>query len=181
MFNLKEKKLNLGCGVDVLEGYVNLDKYPYPRVDVVCDLDLGILPFEDDEFDYVKAENILEHLDYKLVLVELARIMKKNGFINIRVPHFTSRDVYADPTHKYGFSVKALKFFVIDDREQNEKYNFRKFRVLECIIEFEKRPAMFWNYFIEMIVNINDSTREYYERSILRFFPAEAIRARLIK
>ena len=33
------KKLNVGCGRDIREGYVNLDIVPFRGVDLICDLD----------------------------------------------------------------------------------------------------------------------------------------------
>ena len=148
---MAEKKLNLGCGASALNGYINLDKYKYPGVDITWDLEKIPLPFKNEEFNEIKAENILEHLDYKILLVELSRILRENGRLLVRVPHYTSRDVYADPTHRYGFSVKTFSFFVKSSRVQNKEYNFRKYRKLKVHIEFEKRIGMFWNYLIEIM------------------------------
>ena len=46
-------KLNLGCGRDIREGYVNLDKAGLDGVDVVHDLNVFPYPFEDNEFDEI--------------------------------------------------------------------------------------------------------------------------------
>ncbi|HCD53350.1 MAG TPA: hypothetical protein DEQ34_12945, partial [Balneolaceae bacterium] len=98
-----EHKLNLGCGNDIREGWVNLDIAPLPGVDVVHNLEELPLPFEDEEFDHIRAQDILEHLEYIPLLKEIHRILKPGGTISIRVPHFTSRYNFNDPTHKKMF------------------------------------------------------------------------------
>ncbi len=174
-------KLNLGCGEKPLEGYLNLDKYKYKGTDVVWDLEELPLPFQDKQFEEINADNILEHLDYKVLLVELARILKKGGKLCIRVPHFTSRDLYADPTHRYGFANKTFSHFVKSEWFQNELYGFRDFSEIKTAIRFERRWLMVWNYAVEDLVNINNATKEYYERSVFRIFPALSLEVELIK
>src|SRR5690348_8893293 len=98
-------RLNVGCGLRPLDGWVNLDKFKLPGVDVVFDLDqLGItknvadetqvnadlcrkrfeyvvfLPYPDDYFDEVRAEDVLEHVeDMVTVVQELGRVLKVGG------------------------------------------------------------------------------------------------------
>jgi predicted SAM-dependent methyltransferase len=71
------KKLNLGCGKKIKKEYVNLDLYPLPGVDVVADINKP-LPFENDTFDEVLTEHVLEHMvELDPLLGELHRITKK--------------------------------------------------------------------------------------------------------
>lgn len=63
------KKLHLGCGEDIKEGYINLDFLKMDGVDVVHNLNKFPYPFEDNQFDEVYASHILEHLD------DLAKVM----------------------------------------------------------------------------------------------------------
>lgn len=174
-------KLNIGCGTEILPDHVNLDKYKYEGVDVAWDLDKIPLPFKDEQFEEIKCHNILEHIDYLHLLPELARILKKGGKLDIIVPHFTSRSVYIDPTHRHSFSFLGFSFFVKQNRVQNELYNFRHFSKMRTYITFERRPIMFWNYFVEKFVNIDTTTRNLYERTPLRIFPAQNVKVILIK
>lgn len=41
---------------------------------------------------------------------ELYRILKINGVVEIRVPHFTSKNNFIDPTHKKLFSFQLFDF-----------------------------------------------------------------------
>ena len=107
------KKLNLGCGKDIKEGWVNLDIADLEGVDIVFDLNNLPLPFKDNEFDYILCNDIIEHiLDYIPLMKELHRILKDGAIIEIKVPHYTYSRAYADPTHVRYFSMELFDFFV---------------------------------------------------------------------
>ncbi|KAB2966546.1 MAG: hypothetical protein F9K18_05450 [Thermoanaerobaculia bacterium] len=52
-------RLHLGCGPVALPGWINIDNRPYPGVDLVWDLALGI-PFRNARYAF--AEHFIEHL-----------------------------------------------------------------------------------------------------------------------
>ena len=52
---LDGKKLHIGCGRELRDGYINDDLAPIPGVDVFCDLSSGATPFPDETFDEVLA------------------------------------------------------------------------------------------------------------------------------
>ena len=84
------KILDIGCGVNKVEGSIGVDAVSMPGVDVVHDLSVIPWPFEVDEFSTVIANHFLEHCaDVVLVLGEIHRITKKeDGKIRIRCPHY---------------------------------------------------------------------------------------------
>jgi predicted SAM-dependent methyltransferase len=59
------KKLNLGCGKEILEGYTNLDAIKLEGTDVVYDLNKFPYPFADNYFDEILAKSVLEHFNKK--------------------------------------------------------------------------------------------------------------------
>jgi len=98
-------KLNLGCGTDTREGYLNIDFFRYEGIDKVLDLNKFPYPFEKDKFEEIILQDIFEHLGEPIrVLNELFRISKGGAILKIRVPHFSSANTWGDLTHKRGFS-----------------------------------------------------------------------------
>ncbi len=81
-------KLNLGCGRDVREGWVNVDKHPCEGVDLVLDLDKDPLPFPDGSVDEVYASHVLEHLlKWEELVIEVHRVLKPRSRFEIIVPY----------------------------------------------------------------------------------------------
>jgi len=104
------KNLNIGCGEFRKKGYINLDMNNKVKPDVVHDLNKFPYPFKNNDFDLVEANHVLEHVEDPFkVMKELNRIMKYNGTLIIRVPHFSRGFTHAD--HKRGFDVSFPYYF----------------------------------------------------------------------
>ena len=178
-------RLNLGCGTDIRPGFVNLDSAGLPGVDVVHDLTSLPLPFESERFAEVVCQDVLEHVpDYPRLLGEIHRIMRPGGRLVVRSPHFTSRAVWLDPTHRTTFSIDTLRFFVAGDRYAERAYYFPfKFSALESArIVFHRYRWMPWNYVMEAWVNRSPEVQAYYEGTALAgLFPASNIEVTLIR
>lgn len=109
-------KLNLGCGDDYRQGWVNADLRRSVEPDVVVDLDCLPLPFADDAFEEVLMDNVLEHVDDQLeVLRELNRISEPGAEITFRGPHWNSAGAWIDPTHTRPFSRKTFDHYLVSD------------------------------------------------------------------
>lgn len=108
------RMLELGCGPKKLwDRSVTLDLNPLSKADVIHDLNAFPYPFDDNAFDLVVAEHVIEHLDDVIrVMEEIHRIVRPGGTVYIEVPHFSSRDFFTDPTHKHSFSVTSFDYFV---------------------------------------------------------------------
>lgn len=82
------RKLHLGCGGNLLSGWLNTDLEPgspnIARVDLT-----ERLPFEDACFDYMFSEHVIEHLSYSQglgMLCECHRVLRPGGRIRISTP-----------------------------------------------------------------------------------------------
>ncbi|GIU68450.1 MAG: hypothetical protein KatS3mg093_337 [Candidatus Parcubacteria bacterium] len=105
-------KLNLGCGKDVLEGWINCDIIKTKGVNKVFDLNKFPYPFKTNSVDEVRMFHILEHLDDPdKVIRELWRICKGGAKVEIRVPHFSSPLAWGDLTHRRPFSCWSLNHY----------------------------------------------------------------------
>ncbi len=102
--SMKEKnciRLNLGCGKDYKEDFINVDYSPYIKKDLEWDLDKYPFPFKDGSVDYILAMAVIEHLqDMKSFLEEAYRILKVGGKLRFRVPLAFTHVDSKDPTHK---------------------------------------------------------------------------------
>lgn len=108
-----KRKLNLGCGRDIRMDHVNMDIVPNHGVDIVADLEEK-LPFADDRFDEIYADNVLEHVkNLDGLLGELHRVCHKDGKIIIIVPHFSFFGSFTDPTHKRFFGYHTFDYFTM--------------------------------------------------------------------
>jgi predicted SAM-dependent methyltransferase len=84
---MARQRLHIGCGPQRMEGWVNIDNQPYPGVDAVVDVTLG-LPFEDVEL--VFAEHFIEHLsldDARNFLRECRRVLAADGILRLSTPN----------------------------------------------------------------------------------------------
>ena len=112
---IAQRKLNLGCGHDTRNGWINLDAVDLPGVDVVADLSLCAttpLPFEDDSIDEFLLSHLLEHIAEPLPLMqELWRIAKPGAVMQVRVPHGAHDSAWTDPTHVRPYFARSFGYF----------------------------------------------------------------------
>ena len=121
-----EIKLNLGCGKRIKKGWINVDIAKIDGIDIVHDLNKFPYPFNDCSVDYILLDNVLEHLDNPLaVMNECYRILKNGGKIKINVPHFKYRAAFTDPEHKHFFTEDTFKHFANPQKTKHFRYNFR--------------------------------------------------------
>jgi len=79
--------VNLGCGSDVREGWVNIDSTPRAGVRA-HDIRQG-MPFFNNSVDYIYASHVLEHLDYAVALKlldECHRALLPGGVLRLVLP-----------------------------------------------------------------------------------------------
>lgn len=111
----RSQRLHLGCGRNILPGWINLDARAAPGVDVVADLDacaVGALPFDDDSIDEFFGAHVLEHLRRPLpTMQELHRIARPQARAMFRVPYGSSDDADEDPTHVRRYFPHSFAYF----------------------------------------------------------------------
>jgi SAM-dependent methyltransferase len=133
-----QERLHLGCGNDVLPGWVNHDLAALPGVDVVHDLDSYPWPFDDDRFTEIRMHHVLEHLREPVQAIEeIHRIARNGATVQIRVPYWNSTDWASDPTHKTAFSEYSFDFFDPAKRHGRERPYYSSAR-------FTVRSQTFW-------------------------------------
>ena len=96
-------KLNIGCGRNIMGGWMNLDSMPLPGVDIIFDLESCAtrkIPLPDDSAEELLLSHVIEHIHNILPMMEeLHRVARPDAKMVIRVPYGSSDDAYEDPTH----------------------------------------------------------------------------------
>lgn len=108
-------RLNLGCGRDIRDGWVNVDQHPAPGVDLVFDLDRSDkveLPWPDDTFTDVYLSHLIEHLHHPLPLFEeVWRVTQPDATMVVRCPYGSSDAADEDPTHVRRLFLNSWGYF----------------------------------------------------------------------
>ncbi len=74
-------------------GYVNLDLFPLPGVDVAANAEA--LPFPDNQFTRVECDAVLEHAEFPArIVAEIERVLAPGGYAHLVVP-------FCHPYHAY--------------------------------------------------------------------------------
>jgi hypothetical protein len=119
----EEVKLNLGCGKNHKNGYINVDKYGEP--DIRHDLELFPWPWEDSSISEIVLNHVLEHLGqdtetYLNIIKEIYRVCKDQACVHIAVPHPRHDDFINDPTHVRKVTPDGIGLF---SKKNNEEWN----------------------------------------------------------
>ncbi len=133
-------KLNLGCGKEIMEDFVNVDINSLDEKVMKVDITKSPLPFKDNQFEYVRLRHVLEHLaikDQLNLFDELYRITKSEGRIWISVPH--ESDWCRSIDHYKGYTY--LTFRNLDRFWLQKKKRFR------VVMETDK-PTFFGKIFL---------------------------------
>jgi SAM-dependent methyltransferase len=105
-------RLNLGCGKDLREGYINSDLL---GGDVQCDLRKFPWPWPDNYADEILMWNVLEHMpDTEATVMEVRRILKPGGLFHGRVPFCYSQMAFAHQQHFHYFHVRLFEQMASD-------------------------------------------------------------------
>lgn len=111
----EKKRLNVGCGRNIREGWINLDNSDLPGIDVRYDLEqcrTTPIPLPDDSIDEFLLSHVIEHINNALPLMqELWRIAKPNAVCTILTPHGSHDDAWEDPTHVRPYFPNSFAYF----------------------------------------------------------------------
>lgn len=169
--------LDLGCGLRKRPGAVGIDVNPRSQADVIHNLNAVPYPFPEDCFNEIIADNVMEHLDDIVkVMEELFRIGKPSALITIIVPFFPHRQANTDPTHKHFFGIHSFDYFIPGTANAGFQYSHARFSLLS--VQFEE--GLKQEHWIDrIIVRFANAHREMYENRLANLFPLRNLTFRL--
>lgn len=136
-------KLNLGCGYRKLNDHWNVDISPSCNPDEVVDLETTPWPWEDNFFEKIHAEHVLEHLGqspraFENIIKEMYRVSADQAEWFIVSPHYRCDAFWDDYTHVRPISATLFKLF---DQKRNFENIAKKLSIsthgLDCDVDIE--------------------------------------------
>ncbi len=123
-------KINIGCGINFLDGWLNCDILPQPGL---CYVDCTRkMPFPDESVNYVFSEHMIEHIELHQIetfLVECYRVLKRGGTIRLATPDldfFTS--IIEQPQ-----TDKAKHYMEYFNKKKNDSFPLDAVRAMNSI------------------------------------------------
>ncbi|MCB9497461.1 MAG: class I SAM-dependent methyltransferase [Fibrobacteria bacterium] len=111
LFDGEHRIIDIGCGSRKYPGSLGIDVVPGPGVDLVADLGAEVWPLDPESVDLVIATHVLEHLDLISTMTRIHECLKPGGYAWIRVPHWSARDFWKDPTHRRPFHTGTFDYW----------------------------------------------------------------------
>jgi hypothetical protein len=154
-------KLNLGCGNNKIQGFVNVDSNPACHPDLLVELDNGLGAFSDNSIDEIRAEHVLEHVgDLLLVLSEMYRVSKHGATWEISVPHYSYGFVH--PFHKRGFCCHTFDWFF--SKTSPENYGNLSLIVKAVRLNYMRSSSPFVRFIVFPVNLIANLSKSFCER-----------------
>jgi SAM-dependent methyltransferase len=142
------RTLDLGCGLNPrnpfrAEQVYGIDIRDNPSIYIKsADLTVEAIPFEDNEFDFITAFDIIEHIpkviylpNRRLPFVELMnevwRTLKPGGYFLSHTPVYPFSAIFGDPTHVSAVTHETFTAYFDDVSRNGQMYGFkRSFKVV---------------------------------------------------
>lgn len=124
-------KLNVGCGTDYKEGWINIDNNSdnnIKKLDLNWDL-RNPLPFKDNSVDYIFNEHFIEHLtveEGQVAIKDAMRVLKPGGVMRIATPDLeVTVDKYLNLPLNKDPTIKTFRMDFIKTRAERINMAFR--------------------------------------------------------
>lgn len=177
----KEKRIIIELGPGKLKqnsDAIGIDICKKESVDYVTDLNKGLIFLENDSVDEIQAFYFLEHVsDLELFMLEIYRVLKKDGKLIAKVPHFSNPYFYSDYTHQKFWGLYTIEYFTKNSlfkREVPKYYNTIEFELIDIKIIFASsfRIRNKIKKLFQYIFNLNRYIQELYEENFVYLFPS---------
>jgi predicted SAM-dependent methyltransferase len=126
----KNMKLNLGCGLDKKQGYINIDIRKEVKPDLIWNLENIPYPFESNSIEEIIAKDVLEHFPFRKVeniLKEWFRILKPQGKLYIQTPDLIAICYKVILNNNYTW--KDISYWVYGGQDYNENFHKSGFTI----------------------------------------------------
>ena len=124
--------LDVGSGMHPYESegdeITHLDKYPFPHVEEVWDVEKKDMWMWTAAFDRIVARHVLEHLNEPSEFLHKCwSWLRMDGELELVYPHKDSDEAYDNPDHKHYFSKNIIEEY-LKYPELNDRFRFEVIR-----------------------------------------------------
>lgn len=175
--------LELGCGSHKkYPTWIGIDMADAEGVDIIGDVFEVLKKFPDQSVNEIHSYHFAEHIsDLSGLLLEMNRVLKMNGTLEIVVPHFSNPYFYSDPTHQRFFGIYTFSYFM---EEHIWKHRVPKYQSIPGLsitaVHLRFSSPLYINrpfrWLQQVIFNSFNLMKEWYEDSWSRIFPCYEIR-----
>ncbi len=174
--------IELGCGQKKKTDRITIDKVDLPNVDIVADIEEGLPFLPDNSVEELHCRSVLEHIEnFEFLMLEIIRVLKKDGKAFIFVPHFSNPYYYSDYTHKRHFGLYSFYYFVESKNQLKRKvpefYTNIRINIISMKLVFR---SPFWvsrkfKKLFGFFMNLHSSVMEFYELHLCYICPCDGI------
>ncbi len=178
--HMPEVVLELGCGNRKrLTNSIGIDVLDYESVDIVGDIFDVLAKISDSVVDAVHSYHFFEHVSsLDVLMMELARVMKSGGRLEVVVPHFSNPYFYSDYTHKQPFGLYSFSYLAHDPIFRRTVPRYQQstgFELQDVRLVFKSSRAFPLRYGIKLVLgkvfNLTHAMKEWYEEQFCWLFP----------
>ena len=166
----RKRVLDIGCGYSKQRGSIGIDILEGSDADVLADLAHNPLPFQDNSFDAIYCNDVMEHLpDVIGTMEEIYRIGKPGADVFIVSPSMSSAHYHNDPTHLRAFTSRSFDYFV--EGEKLFKYGYSKARFKKISVVYDKESRKERRFYDRWMAHLATSRPLLYEHRLAFIFP----------
>lgn len=154
-------KINLGCGRDARDGWVNVDSSLGEGVNVLHDLNITPLPFGKESASHILASHVLEHLwQWEDLVIDCYRVLRPGGTLEIRVPYKLRG--FDSAYHVRFFTPVTMEAFCMSKGNQSKAPGLHKlldFEKVSVKVNWEPRFKWHWKHYLGVDLDANGGTK----------------------
>lgn len=182
--------LELGCGERKKRaGALGIDQRDLPGVDLVGDVYDVLAALPDACAAEVTSSHFVEHVpDLRRLLVDLARVMRAGGRLEITAPHFSNAYFWSDYTHRRPFGLYSLSYLAHEEVFRRRVPHYEPpvpFTLRRADLVFRSPKAFPVRRLLRRpvgwLVNASTWSREFYEENLCWWLPCYEVRFELVR
>lgn len=154
-------------------GAIGVDFSSRHNPDIIHDLNIFSYPFDEESVDEVYLDNVLEHLDNPIkVMEEIYRICKPGARVKIIVPYFRSKWAFIDPTQRTFYTINSFDYYD-PGKSICHRYDYTSARFIVRNIIFNE--SLRSGFLKRLLVRYANRQPSCYESYLSPLFPLDDI------